>query len=43
MRVDTKTSGFVVLDVPLGSTLTVGGKVTGNASERALEATGIRY
>jgi uncharacterized protein YdeI (BOF family) len=43
LRVDTKSAGFVVLDVPLRSPVTVGGRVAQNGSERVLDATGLRY
>ena len=42
VRVDTKSSGFVVSDVPLHSTLTVTGAVTAGSSP-GLAATGVRY
>ena len=42
VRVDTKSSGFVVTEVPLHSTVTVSGaKVAG--TEPGIAATGVRY
>lgn len=43
IKVDTKTAGFVVVDVPLETQVTVSGKVVGDGTEAALEATGLRY
>lgn len=43
IKVDTKNAGFVVVDVPLQSTVTVAGRVVTNGSERFLDATGLRY
>lgn len=43
IKVDTKNAGFVVLDVPLQTAMTVGGSVTGEGSERMVEAAGLRY
>jgi hypothetical protein len=41
--VDTKTAGFVVLDVPLQTTMTVCGRLARDGDEKLLEATGLRY
>ncbi|MBL9174982.1 MAG: hypothetical protein JNL10_15695 [Verrucomicrobiales bacterium] len=43
LRVDTKTAGFVVLDVPLHHRLSVSGQMVTNGSEKLLAATGVRY
>lgn len=44
IQVDTKNSGFVVLDVPLKSRLLVTGHlVSSDTGGRSLDATGIRY
>lgn len=43
LRVDTKTAGFVVLDVPLHRQLSVSGQVVTNGTDRLLAATGVRY
>lgn len=43
LKVDTKTAGFVVVDIPLNRQLTVAGQVITNGSEVLLAATGIRY
>ena len=42
-RVDTKTAGFVVVEVPLNRMLTVSGTWVTNGAEVLLAATGIRY
>jgi hypothetical protein len=41
--VDTKAAGFVVLDVPLQSVMTVRGWVVREGSEKLIAATGVRY
>ena len=43
LRVDTKTAGFVVVDIPLNQQLTVAGQVITNGTEVLLAATGVRY
>jgi uncharacterized protein YdeI (BOF family) len=43
IKVDTKAAGFVVVDVPLETQLTVAGNVVPDGKEIALEATGLRY
>lgn len=43
LRVDTKNAGFVVLDVPLHSRITVVGRMQRSGGEPQLEATGVRY
>jgi len=43
IKVDTKSAGFVVVNVPLQSKLTVGGRIVAGSGEVALEATGVRY
>jgi uncharacterized protein YdeI (BOF family) len=43
IKVDTKSAGFVVVDVPLESQVTVAGKVVADGDDVMVEATGIRY
>ena len=43
LKVDTKAAGFVMLDVPMGSTVTVGGKAARAEGERLVQASGVRY
>jgi uncharacterized protein YdeI (BOF family) len=43
IKVDTKTAGFVVVDLPLETQMTVAGKVVPDGKDVALEATGLRY
>ena len=43
VKVDTKASGFVVVDVPLHRTLTVTGKTSGKDDLRVVDASGVRY
>lgn len=43
IKVDTKSAGFVVVNVPLESQVTVAGKVIADGDDVMLEATGIRY
>ena len=43
IKADTKLAGFVVVDVPLQTRLTVGGTMVSSDSERLLRATGVRY
>lgn len=43
IKVDTKSAGFVVVNVPLQSTVTVAGKLVTDGDEVRLEATGLRY
>jgi uncharacterized protein YdeI (BOF family) len=43
IKVDTKSAGFVVANVPLDSTVTVAGKIIMEGDQIAIEATGIRY
>ena len=43
IRVDTKSAGFVVVDIPLQTLVTVAGKIATNETERIVEATGLRY
>jgi uncharacterized protein YdeI (BOF family) len=43
IKVDTKSAGFVVLDVPLETKVTVAGKVVADGQDVQIEATGIRY
>ncbi len=43
IKVDTKSAGFVVVNVPLETKLTVAGKIVTEGNEITLEATGVRY
>ena len=43
IQVDTKGAGFVVVEVPLKTSLVVAGRVTTNGAARILDATGLRY
>ena len=43
IRVDTKTSGFVVTKIPLQAEVTVSGKLVFLGDEPVLEATGVRF
>jgi len=43
IRVDTKNAGFVVVDVPLKTTVVVYGRVATNGSERFVDASSVRY
>lgn len=43
IKVDTKNAGFVVVDVPLQTSLIVGGRAATNGTERFIDATGVRY
>ena len=43
IMVDTKAAGFVVVNVPLESKVTVGGKIVTVGDEVVLEASGLRY
>jgi hypothetical protein len=43
VKVDTKSAGFVVVDVPLNKEMIVAGIVRTNGSGLLLEATGLRY
>jgi uncharacterized protein YdeI (BOF family) len=43
IKVDTRNAGFVVVDVPLNSRMTVAGRVVTNGTERFIDATGVRY
>jgi uncharacterized protein YdeI (BOF family) len=43
IKVDTKSAGFVVMDLPLKTVVTVGGKVVMAGEEPQIEATGLRY
>jgi uncharacterized protein YdeI (BOF family) len=42
IKVDTKAAGFVVTNVPLGTSVTVAG-VLASKGERRVAATGLRY
>src|SRR5258705_737680 len=43
IKVDTKSAGFVVVNVPLRTTVFVAGRVVTNGTERIIEAAGVRY
>jgi hypothetical protein len=43
IMVDTKAAGFVVVNVPLESKVTVAGKIVSMGDEVVLEASGVRY
>lgn len=43
IKVDTKNAGFVMVDVPLNTSLTVAGLVVTNQGDRLIDATGVRY
>jgi hypothetical protein len=43
IKVDTKTAGFAVSYVPLGATVTVGGKLAWDGAEMMVQASGLRY
>ncbi len=43
IKVDTKSAGFVVVNLPLGIPMTVAGKAVAEGDEVMIEATGIRY
>ena len=43
IKVDTKNAGFVVVDVPLNTSLAVAGRMLTNGTGRVIEATGVRY
>lgn len=43
VRIDTKEAGFVVLDVPVGTRMTVGATVRREGETTSLAAVGLRY
>jgi uncharacterized protein YdeI (BOF family) len=43
IKVDTKSAGFVVVQVPLEIKVTVSGKVQQEGEETVIEASGLRY
>ncbi len=43
IKVDTKTAGFVVVNVPLERPVTVAGRIVTEGDETLIEATGLRY
>ncbi len=43
VKVDTKSAGFVVVEIPVGAKLTVAGRVATEGNETIIEATGLRY
>ena len=43
IKVDTKSAGFVVVNVPLDTKVTVAGKVIADGNDVQIEATGVQY
>jgi uncharacterized protein YdeI (BOF family) len=43
IKVDTKAAGFVVVNVPLQTQVTVSGKVSNDGQEVIIEGSGLRY
>ncbi len=43
IKVDTKSAGFVVVNVPLETKITVSGKIVNEGDEVLIEASGLRY
>jgi uncharacterized protein YdeI (BOF family) len=43
IKVDTKAAGFVVVNVPLQTLVTVSGQVVTQSDDVSLQATGLRY
>ena len=43
IKVDTKSAGFVVVNIPVERAMTVAGKVVADGDEVVIQATGIRY
>jgi len=43
IKVDTKTAGFVVTEIPLETRMTVAGRVVQSGDEITIEASGVRY
>jgi len=43
IKVDTKSAGFAVVNVPLETKLIVAGRIVTEGNEISLEATGLRY
>ena len=43
IKVDTKSAGFVVTEIPLTTVVTVGGRVSHEGDETIIEATGLQY
>jgi uncharacterized protein YdeI (BOF family) len=43
IKVDTKSAGFVVVNVPVDQKMTVAGKVVADGDEVVVEATGISF
>lgn len=43
IKVDTKSAGFVVVDLPLQTLVTVSGRVVNSNDDVTIEATGLRY
>ncbi len=43
IKVDTKSAGFVVLDIPLGTAIEVSGVVARDGTEKLIEAQGLKF
>ena len=43
IKVDTRSAGFVVVNVPVKSKMVVSGKVIADGDSFSIEATGVRY
>ena len=43
IKVDTKTAGFVVVNVPLQTKITVSGRIISEGEDVSIEGTGLRY
>jgi uncharacterized protein YdeI (BOF family) len=43
IKVDTKSAGFVVAEIPLETKMTVAGRIVESGDEVVIEATGVRY
>jgi uncharacterized protein YdeI (BOF family) len=43
IKVDTKAAGFVVVNVPLQTRVTVSGRIASESDDVCLQATGLRY
>lgn len=43
IKIDTKSAGFVVVDVPLQTRVSVAGRIIPDGDDVQIEATGIRY
>jgi uncharacterized protein YdeI (BOF family) len=43
IKVDTKSAGFVVVNVPLETKITISGRIVNEGDEVLVEASGLRY